>query len=70
MVHGRLPQSLSGHMGGLPPARDDGLRVDLLSDEELSLLSREAVVKKQRKTSGDGGNIRTYPQQLGSQHSD
>lgn len=38
MVHSSVLQSLAGCLGGLPPARDDDLRVDLLGDEELSFL--------------------------------
>ena len=38
MIHSSLLQSLAGCLGGLPPARDDYLRVDLLGDEELGFL--------------------------------
>jgi hypothetical protein len=42
MVHSSLLQSLAGCLGGLPPARDYDLRVDLLGDEELSFLKDKA----------------------------
>lgn len=38
MVHGGLPQSVSGHLRRLPPAGDDGLWVDLPGDQQLGLL--------------------------------
>lgn len=41
VVHGRLPQSVSGRLRGLPPAGDDGLRVNLLGDEQLGFLVKD-----------------------------
>lgn len=49
VVGGGLLQSLSGRLSGLPPAGDDGLRVDLPGDEKLRLLRQEVARVKEQK---------------------
>lgn len=42
MIHRRLPERVAGRLSGLPPARDDDLRMDLLGDQQLSFLRHKS----------------------------
>ncbi|XP_034719988.1 T-complex protein 1 subunit beta-like [Etheostoma cragini] len=42
-------RSIPGDLGGLPPAGDDGLWVDLLGDQQLGLLQQQRWFKKQQR---------------------